>query len=131
MGEHADLSDVVGVYDGDRVGRVGFGAGLVTKDAKRQHRGGDRTVFGDDLCHLPTVRGQVVGVEFAGVHGLRAGRREFGDLLVEVIGPTRGEHRRGAVGQPPGELDADLAATSQNKNWTCARVVHGCDYYLR
>ncbi len=48
MGQQADLRDVVGVHDCQRMRSVCLGAGLVAEDAEGQHRGVDGAVFGDD-----------------------------------------------------------------------------------
>jgi hypothetical protein len=65
------------------------------------------------------------------VHRLRAGCFERGDLLIELVGPARSQHHRRPGSQASREFNTDLAAATQNQNWTRARVVHGCDYYLR
>ncbi len=114
VGEHADLRDVVGVHDGDRVRGVGLGAGLVAEDAEGQHRGADGSVFGDDRGDQRAVRGQVVGVELPGVHRRGARGFERGDLVIELIGFACGQHHRRSGRQAPCELDADLAAAAQD-----------------
>ena len=54
-----------------------------------------------------------------------------GDLVVEMIGFACGQHYRCSGSQAPRQFDPDLTAAAQNQYRTCARVVHGCDYYLR
>ena len=131
MGEQADLRDVVGVHDGQRVRGVGLGAGLVAEDPEGQHRGVDRAVLGDDRRDERAVRIQVVGIEFPGVHGRRAGGEHGGDLLGELVCFACREHHRRPGRQPPREFDTDLAATAEDQHRRSARVIHGCDYDLR
>lgn len=114
MGEHADLGDVIGVHDGDRVRGVGLGASLVAQDSEGQHRGADGPVVGDDRGDQGGVRGQVVGVEFPGVDRGGAGRFERADLVSELIGAARGQHHRRPGGQASRQLDPDFAASAQD-----------------
>ncbi len=105
--------------------------GLVAEDPEGQHRDADGAVLGDDRGDQPTVGGNVIGVEFPGVHPGRPRLAQGGRLGVEPVGATCGQHHRRPRGQAPREFDADLAAPAENYHRTRARVVHGCDYHLR
>ncbi len=109
-----------------------FGPGLIAEDAEGQHSGADRTVVGHDRRDERRVRGQVVGVELAHVHGRRARRGDGGHLVGQPIGAPRGEHHGGAAGQSRRQFDPDLAAAAEYHDQpTFSRVIHGCDYVLR
>ena len=131
MGEHADLSDVVGVHDGHGVGGVDLGARLIAEDPEGQHRGADRAVIGNDRGDQRAVRSQIVGVEVPGLHRRGTGGKAERDLLVEPVGGAGRQDQRRPGRQPLGKFDTDLAAATQNQYWTRTRVVHGCDYHLR
>ncbi|BBX92186.1 hypothetical protein MBOE_38350 [Mycolicibacterium boenickei] len=80
------------------------------------------------------MAGDVVGVEFDGVHRRGAGRRHGRDLLVELVGAAGGQHDNRPVGEPNREFDTDLAAAPENHHDTgirASRVIHGSDYVLR
>ena len=77
------------------------------------------------------MRGQIVGVEFPGVHRGGAGGFDGGDLVTKLVGLPCSQHHRGLGSQAPGEFDADLAAAAENYYRSSARVVHSCDYGLR
>jgi hypothetical protein len=131
MGEHADLRDVVGVYDGHRVRGVGLGAGLVAEYPEGQHRGVDRAVVGEHRRDKRAVRVQVVGVELPGVHGRRTGGDQGGDLLGELVGLACRQYHRRPGSQAPREFHTDLAAAAEDQHRRSPRVIHGCDYHLR
>jgi hypothetical protein len=65
------------------------------------------------------------------VHRRGAGFLERGHLLVELVGFPRSQYHRRSGSQAAREFKADLAAAAKDQYRTCARVVHGCDYYLR
>ena len=95
-------------------------------------------MLGEEFVDQRTVRGQVVGVEFAGVHGGRTRGAHHRDLLAEPVGITGGEHHRGPRRQALGQFHADLAAAAENHHnlprdltWCVGRVLHGGDYSLR
>nr|BBX76476.1 hypothetical protein MFLOJ_02630 [Mycobacterium florentinum] len=102
------------MHDGHRVSGIGLGAGLIAEDPEGEHRGADGPVLGDDCCDQWGVRGQVVGIEFAGVNRLRAGLVQRLYLLIELIGSACGQHHRRAWSEPSRQLNADLAAAAQN-----------------
>jgi hypothetical protein len=129
--QQADLCDEVGVHDRGRMRRVAFGPHLVAEDAEGDDRGGDRAVFGHQFRHQRGVRAEVVGVELDGVHRRGTRRLHRGDLLVEAVGATRGQHHCRARRQPCRHLDADFAATAEDHHQTAIRVLHGCQYVLR
>jgi hypothetical protein len=77
------------------------------------------------------MRREVVGVEFADVHGGGACRPHGGDLGIERVGaPGREQHGR-AGRQPRGQLQPDFTAATENHDQPSVRVIHGPDYVLR
>jgi hypothetical protein len=77
------------------------------------------------------VRGDVVGVEFPGVHRFGARGEQHGFLVLELSGVARRQHHDRSWRQASREFNTDLAATAENYQRTNAGVVHGCDYDLR
>ena len=59
------------------------------------------------------------------------GRLVLGAFAFQAVGATGRQDHSGPGSQVPREFNADLAASAQDQNRTCARVVHGCDYDLR
>ena len=122
------------MHYGDRMCGVLLGPGLVTENAEGQDRGADRPVPGLDLVHQRNVRGQVVGVELAGLHVGSARRPDRLHLVGQLVGPAGRKHHRVARRQPDGQFQADLAPAAEDDDHLAAsirRVVHGCDYHLR
>ena len=76
MRQQADLRDVVGLHDLHRMRGVGLGTALVAENPERQHRGGDRTVFGDKRIDQRAVGREIVGIEGRGMHRRGARRAD-------------------------------------------------------
>ena len=118
--------------------RVTLGAGLIAQNPEGKHRDADGSVLGEELVDQRPVRGEVVGVELAGVHGGGTRGPHHRHLLAEPIGAAGGEHHRRPGCQSLGEFESDLAAAPENHHnlprdlpWCVGRVLHGGDYSLR
>ena len=66
-----------------------------------------------------------------------AGLLDDATLGREILGAARGQHHGRTGREPPGDLDADLAASTENHDHLASgarlvrRVCHGSDYHLR
>lgn len=138
--EQADLGDVVGVHDGHGMRRIRLGPVLIPQHPECQYRCADRSVGGFDRLDDTRVAGDGVGVELVRVHLGGAGCPHRGDLRLEVVGATRGQHNDRPGREPHREFDTDLAAAPENHHDTRIRackpgrvccVLHGSDYVLR